>query len=410
MPPAPGGGGSSPVAAASVLKPSRAPLLLAILLAGFNLRIAIVGVGPLVDEVRTDLDMSSTLAGGVTTIPVLAMALFGIVGGAVVVRAGATAVVVWSLLVLGVSSALRAVMPTGALLLLLTVPLSVAIALMGVALPAIVKRHFDARGGGVTGLYAASLNFGAALAGLGAVHLARATGGWRGAFAVFALPAAVALPVWVRRWIRRDRVEASPVTGLSLGRPSRIALLMAAIFGCQSLAFYAVITWVAVVYLEAGWSPEQAAATTGALMLIAVPAAAILPGLTDHRGRRLAVAVASGLSCFGAIGLALATTELAWLWITAFAVGTGSMFPLSMSLPLDVADDEAEVSRLVGWTLGLGYCVSAAGPVGVGALRDLTGDFTLALLLVAVVAALPALLALAVPRQGERLRPGQVLP
>lgn len=379
---------------------SRAALLLAIVLAAFNLRLAIVGVGPLIEDVRGDLGMGRAVAGLLATIPVVAMAVFGLVGAIVVPKLGATRLVGWSLAVLGAATALRAVMPSALPVLLLTVPISVAIALVGAALPSVVKRHFDARGGGVTGLYAAAINLGAAVASFAAVPLARALGGWRAAFALAAVPVALALPAWLRA--RPGEARAERARHLDLRGPSPTVLVLAVIFGLQSMSFYAVIMWVAVVYQEAGWSAEEAGVATGAIMLLAIPASAIVPALSDGGDRRYWIAAMATVMAIGVLGLALVPTQLSWLWLTAFALGAGGMFPLALALPLDVSADHAGASHATGWTLGIGYAISAIGPVAVGALRDATGGFAVALLAVAALSALPGVLALGLLKPPRR--------
>ena len=87
-------------------------------------------------------------------------------------------------------------MPSATLLLLMTVPIGVAIALAGVALPAVVKNRFSERSGKVTGTWVAAMGLGATIAALTAVPLADALGGWRAALAVTAIPPAVAIPLW----------------------------------------------------------------------------------------------------------------------------------------------------------------------------------------------------------------------
>jgi cyanate permease len=52
------------------------------------------------------------------------------------------------------------------------------------------------------------------------------------------------------------------------------------------------------------------------------------------------------------------------------------------------------VTQLTAWMLGLGYFLSALGPVIVGALRDLTGGFTVAIAVVGMFGALSGLLGL----------------
>jgi CP family cyanate transporter-like MFS transporter len=62
------------------------------------------------------------------------------------------------------------------------------------------------------------------------------------------------------------------------------------------------------------------------------------------------------------------------------------VFPLSLTLPLDVARNTSEAAALSTWTLGLGFALSALGPVLVGALRDISGGFALPLSVLAACA------------------------
>jgi MFS transporter, CP family, cyanate transporter len=59
-----------------------------------------------------------------------------------------------------------------------------------------------------------------------------------------------------------------------------------------------------------------------------------------------------------------------------------------MSLPVEVGRDPAGVGAVSGLMLGVGYCVSAAAPVALGALRDLTGSFAATLWAIAASCAL----------------------
>ena len=82
----------------------------------------------------------------------------------------------------------------------------------------------------------------------------------------------------------------------------------------------------------------------------------------------------------------------AWLWAPLFGLGTGALFPLLLTLPLDLADSAFEATDLTAWMLGIGYLMSAVAPVAVGALRDLTGGFDVAFAYLAVMGATSAAL------------------
>ena len=65
-----------------------------------------------------------------------------------------------------------------------------------------------------------------------------------------------------------------------------------------------------------------------------------------------------------------------WVWAALAGFGIGATFPLSLTLPLDVAREPAEAGAVVGLMLGAGYTITAIGPLGLGAIRDLTGSYS----------------------------------
>jgi CP family cyanate transporter-like MFS transporter len=335
--------------------------------------------------------MSRALAGVLTTIPFLCMGLLALVGPALVDRSGLRRVIAGSLLLIGTGTLRRAVMPTGALVVAATLPIGIGIALAGVALPVVVKQYFPRRGGGATGAYVTVMNFGAALMGLFGVSLAALLGGWRAAFAVSALPAAVALFMWLRV-MNREAAAARVVAGAEravveqhaaarrLRAPTAIAVVLALVFGLQSAAFSGLITWVGDLYRDAGSDAGDAAIVTAALLILSIPASIVMPALSDGRDRRIWAAASAAVAAAGLAGIATMPLTLPWLWITLYALGNGALFPLVLTLPLDLSPGGERTAHLVAWTLGLGYSISCLAPVAVGELRDASGGFEVPML------------------------------
>jgi MFS transporter, CP family, cyanate transporter len=374
---------------------SRVRLLTGVLIAGFNLQLAIVAVGPLIDRIRDDTGMSSAAAGLLQTIPFLCIGCVALSGPRLIARFGAERLAGYALVLLCGGAAVRPAMPSPALLLAGSVPIGIGSGALSLALPAVVKGHYPAKAGAVIGGYAAALSVGAALAALTAVPLANAFGSWRPALAVGAVPAALAVPVWI--WAAR--AHYAPLAEASLGRiaavrrPPALGLRLAALFACQSVNFTAMISWVAALYRHHGWSGGHAGLTTATISLVTIPAALFLPGLSDGGDRRpwlVATALALGAGTFG---IALAPTASPWVWLVIFGVGTGAIYPLCLSLPLDLAAGPREAAELTAWMLGAGYLVSAGSPTVVGGLRDLTGDFRLPMVLLGCIALLAIALA-----------------
>src|SRR5690242_12955530 len=104
--------------------------LAGILAVAVCLRIAIIGVGPLIDPVRDAFGTSHSVAGLLTTIPFVCMSVFAFAGRRMVAETGYGSLIERCLLVLAAASLVRALMPSALLLLLATVPIGVAIALI----------------------------------------------------------------------------------------------------------------------------------------------------------------------------------------------------------------------------------------------------------------------------------------
>jgi CP family cyanate transporter-like MFS transporter len=370
--------------------------------AGFNLQTAITGVAPILDDIRADMGMSSGAVGLLQTVPFICIAVFALAGLVLVNAMGTERVVAYALALIAIGSVLRALMPLPSLLLIASVPLGLGVALLAVGLPAAVKTYFPDRSGAVTGLYVASLSVGSAAAAVTAVPFSRALGSWRFGLAAGAVPAALALPVWLRatRGRRRDvSLSASlraVVPGLrSLELPPRPGLTLAALFASQSIVFAGMISWIATLYRGHGWTAAHASIATAVISLVTIPASLLIPGRSDGRDRRPWVFATAAALALGSFAIAFAPMAAPWLWITIFGVGTGAIFPLCLALPLDLARDPNQASLLTAWMLAIGYCFSSASPVVVGTLRDLTGGFTAPTAALGCIAIVTAALSLA---------------
>jgi CP family cyanate transporter-like MFS transporter len=136
----------------------------------------------------------------------------------------------------------------------------------------------------------------------------------------------------------------------------------------------------------------------------AIPAGLLVTWLADRAGsRRLYLVTASATMLLGVIGLA-AVPNGAWVWATLVGMANGTLFPLILTLPLDVAEHPAQVGAVVGLMLGFGYVLAAVSPFALGAIRDATGSFTAALW--AIAAAGAVLLVACLPLSRERLGRG----
>ena len=375
---------------------SRAQRLLVvvgIVVLGFNLRPAAVSVGPVLDEITSGLSMSATTAGVLTTLPVLAFAMFGALAPWLARVVGLHRVTLLALVSVVAGLALRSRTGDVALFLLLSLVGLAGMATANVLLPSLVKLHFPGRVGLMTSIYTTSLAVGLTLASVLTVPIADHFGSWRWGLFAWAATALVAAVPWFAL-VRHDRHLEGPGSRISLGAVARTRLGwgMALFFGFQSLQAYSVFGWFAKVYRDAGFSPGTAGLLLGVITAMSIPLSFWLPAWAARMERQTWLIVAL-VGCYpiGYVGLILAPVAGAWLWAVLVGVAA-SVFPVVLTLIGLRARTSEGTAALSGFTQSVGYLIAAIGPFGMGFLYELTGGWTVPLIAL-IVLVVPQLVA-----------------
>jgi CP family cyanate transporter-like MFS transporter len=378
-------------------------LLLGILLIAANLRPSITAVGPVLDDIRSSLHLSSVGASVLISIPLVAFGLFSPVAPWISRRLGLDGALGAALGVLAVAIVARS-LPWTPALWIGTVLLGAAIAVMNVVLPSLVKRDYPDRVGQVTGVYAAVLSAVAAIAAGLAVPIAGvAHEGWRWSLGIWAGLALLALVVLTPR-LRRSRlsgfvtaVEPPPRApgGLADGLPgapaphsyrspwrSALGWQVTMFMGVQSIVFFTLITWLPSIEQSTGISPTTAGfhqfllnigSLVGSLLT-----AAVIQRARDQRGVGVASAVLIAIGLVGEIVVPPYST----VWVCIMGLGTGASITLALSLFALRTGDHRQSTELSGMAQSIGYLMAAAGPVAIGFLHDATGSWNAALVVI----------------------------
>lgn len=376
-------------------------LLAALFLGALALRPQLVGVGPLLPEIDDDLGISHAVAGLLGTIPVLCMGLFAPPAAYLADRLGTRAAIGICLAAIAGFGLLRAAAPGAPLVLALTFPIGMGMGLAGALIPVAVKERFAHRPAFASGVYTTGINGGAALSSGLAVPIAGALGGWRASLAVFSAVTVFLFIAWIAlNPPARERASIRPPR-LPWGR--RVVWVLVAVFALQTIVYYGLVSWMPDSFQERGWSAEAAGSLVSVMAIAGLPSGLLLPFFADRLGsRRQWLGLAAGALFLATIGIAT-LPDAGWAWATLAGLGIGATFPLTLTLPLDVARNPADTGAVVGLMLGAGYTLAAAGPLLLGAARDLTGSFSASLWVLVVVAG--ALLVSILPLSPARLRP-----
>jgi CP family cyanate transporter-like MFS transporter len=321
------------------------------------------------------------------------MSVFALATAWIGERIGAERGVLWAVVLIGIATAGRLAGEELVVLFASTLLVGIGIAVAQSQLPSIVKGRFPERAALVTGIYTFGINAGAALAAQATLPLEQLFGGfWPGALASWSLLAVLAAVFWLPFAAKtRAMPQSDAGAGMSTSLPWRSghAWLVSLFFGSQSCIYYSSLTWLAPLYVDRGLDGGQAATLLTVFALVGIPASLLFPALADRSGDRrpwLALTVAFDILGLAGVGLIpLATPWAPWAWAVALGIGTGGLFPLALTLPVDSSTDAEEAGRLTAMTFFIGYMLSALGPLAMGGLRDATGSYSVPLVALAVL-------------------------
>ena len=301
--------------------------------------------------------MSAAAAGLLTTLPVVCFGAFAPIALRLARRSGIEVALASAMVVLAGGILLRLVPSTFALFAG-TVVLGAAITAANVLLPVLVKRDFPRRVGLMTGVYVMVFSGGAALAAAATVPLTDATGwGWRPALAVWAVPAALAALMWLARAPRAAPPgPPRPVTALRWIWSDRLAWQVTLFMGLQSFGFYASVAWLPTIFVDHGIARTTAGVLLGVASLISVPASLAIPVLAAQRpSQHVFVLVTVALCGAGVLGLMLAPSAAAALWMVLLGLGQGAAIGLALTLIGLRARDDHHAAELSGMAQTVGY-------------------------------------------------------
>ncbi|WP_224280794.1 MFS transporter [Streptomyces sp. LS1784] len=371
-------------------------LLTGIVLVALNMRACLAAVSPMVGEIQRTFGLSATASGLITTVPVLFQGVGAPLTPRLTRRFGAERVVLGAVLVLGAGVLLR-VLPSVTALYAGCVVIGVAIAVLNVSMPGLVKREFPDRAATMTGVYSTTMLVGATLAAGTSVPLEHALGGgWRASLGAWSLLALIAAVAWLPQ-VLRSRQEQHLGAAAAAGAPTRpiegiwkspLAWQISLFMGISSLLVYTLVAWMPTILADHGMERGQAGLVFAFSNLVQVAGAFLVPLMAGRMTSQRALAVTmAALNGLGIALLLVAPVSAAWVSATILGVAQGGSLGLGLAFIVLRTRTAAGAAQLGGMSQAIGYLVAAAGPVGAGALHQLTGGWeaTLVLMLVLVL-------------------------
>ena len=372
-------------------------LAVGIVLIAVNMRAPLTAVGPIVGLIRDELELSNTWAGMLTTLPLMAFAVFSLAAPRLVRKFSMEWVLTGAVILLTAGLALRSSFGIVALFAG-TLLIGTGISLCNVLLPGLVKRDFPRQVGLVTGMYLVSMNlFGALGSGL-SIPLAQGLGwGWKGALGIWTVFGILTLIFWLPQVRARRRASDKAVVHAS-GEDARkvniwrslLAWQITIFMGLQSFVFYVMIAWVPEILVTKGMGTEEAGWVMSAMMMALIPFLFAVPIIAGKlKDQRVLVYVTALMAFAGTLGILYGSLGTAWLWVLLLGISTAFAFSIALmffTLRTRTAQQAAELS---GMAQAAGYLMASVGPALFGYLYDITGSWNIPLyLLLGVIAIL----------------------
>lgn len=353
-------------------------LVLMIVLLAANMRACYTGVGTIVDLIQAELGMNATVAGLITTIPILVFAVVCPVSAPFAAKCGIGRMIALGMALNAVGCAMRAF--GGAVGLFAgTAVLSVGVGIMNALMVGLIKLRFPDHAGLVTSCYTTTMALTSAVGISINVPIASAIG-WKWTLAVYGILAAVTLLIWLPMAGKKENnvVAGNGESGL-MGRLVRSpkAWNLMLFMGTQSMLFYCITAWVPSILRWKGMTAEEAAVAATVLQLVSLPSTLLIPILAEKLNWR---ALILGFDICYIVGIAmfyfLAVDSIAlWVAICLMAAGLGSGFSSCVFLFAQKTSTPGEASAVSGFAQSGGYVFAAVGPVLMGWLFDRSGSW-----------------------------------
>ncbi len=368
-----------------------------IVIIALNLRPILASVGPLLPAIQQDIPMSFKLASLLTTLPVFAMGLFCLIGYTLAKRFGVNQIIIFSILLLVVSAALRLWAVNASVLIMTALLAGLGIALIQALMPMVIKNIYGSQHPKMMGFYITGIMAGAAISASLSPFI-EAEYGWKMGLGSWSLLAVVALIAWLlyKPDARRFQHENSTdIKTPELWRNSR-SWYLAVFFSLGSSCYVCVLAWLSPYAIEQGFNAKQAGLMLGLLTAMEVVAGLLFPALSAKNiDRRRILFILCFLQIIGFGGMALRPDISLWLWSAIAGLGIGGIFPMALIVTMDHQPNSMLAGKLAGFVQGIGSMIAAIAPWIAGWIRDSLQSFSMAWIALAGLGMIALLMACA---------------
>jgi CP family cyanate transporter-like MFS transporter len=368
-------------------------VFLGIIFVSFNLRAPITSVGPIIDLIQTEYSLSNSMAGFITTVPLLAFAIFSPFVAKINHKFGHGLTMSGGLIFIIIGELVRSY--TGVFGLFIgTIFIGLGIAIGNVLIPSVIKHKFKKNVGNIISIYITSMCISAAL-GAGVSIPATNLFGWNASLAMWGILAFTALLIWLPQLKRSEEYNNSDDLAIQEAMISKsiwkspLAWWVTLYMGTQSLLFYTLIAWIPSIIIFKGLDSHFAGMMVLFFQLVGLPATLLVPIIANKIKHQKLIATIIALNyLLGMILFLFATSSFEIIISMVFiGIGMGGSISLAIGFITLRTPHSKKAAELSGMSQSAGYLLAAVGPILLGFMFDITKSWTssIIVLIVAVV-------------------------
>ena len=366
-------------------------ILLGIILLGMILRTPITSVGAIIGPLKNLLEINNTVAGLITTIPLIAFAIFSPFVAKISNKIGLEKTIFLATIVASIGLLLRFYINTF-VFFVTTFIIGVGITVGNVLLPGLTKKYFPENLGVMTGFYAVVMNISASVAaGISYPILSSNVGGEK-------FSTGLAVNIWlivsilniviyaiITKNSKSERIEDKKTGGKGYLRSLKMWSVMLSM-GLQSALFYCSVSWFAEIIISKGFTPSEAGLLLSISQFAQFPSTFLVPVLAEKIKNKLIIPIFIALGyVVSLVGMVYIQGNFALMtiYIVLFALAGGGSFSYVMYLFSAKSKNEEEAADISGLAQAGGYWLAAIFPPLLGYVRDvLNWDVAIYILIV----------------------------
>lgn len=360
-------------------------LLWGIIFVAMNMRLPITMMPPLINEIKKSTGLPSSLAGLLTSIPLVTFAVMSPIIVKLAKKYGNKLVilVLFSLLVLG--SFLRLI-PTVFAIFLGTFLIGIGIDSGNVLLPAVIKDEFPQHVAFGTSLYTVSMMFAASIGSALSGYLIGITS-LKNTIFILSLISILGLVFWLPNLNKAAEKKEIKTLAHKKYRSvwnQKISWLVTISFGLQALISYSLITWIPSIILDRGASTMVASTTLTIFQFAGIPFSFFTPILAEKKwGMKFLLAVTFFGFSGGIFGMLLPNASAGYYFFLGLIAGFASSaaFNLVIVFFTKKTTNPIQTAEISGMSQSIGYLLAAVGPIVFGMIRSTFNTWSISLYL-----------------------------